>query len=102
MTYTITSGCIDILDRSCLEACPVDCIEFEAGRDRMAFINARECIDCGACVERCPVTAIFAEDEVPQDEREFIDINRLYFRRRKAARTALQRAIPEVLSARGA
>lgn len=89
LAYTITSGCIDVMDRSCLEACPVDCIHAEDGRDRMLFIDPHECIGCGACVESCPVGAIFPVDDVPPEEHHFIEINRTYFKRRGAARRAV-------------
>ncbi|MCS6801150.1 MAG: ferredoxin family protein [Chloroflexota bacterium] len=86
MTYVITENCIDTLDKSCLEVCPVDCIYYEEGVDRQLYIHPEECIDCGACEPACPVTAIFAEDEVPEDQRQFIEINALYFTDREAAR----------------
>jgi len=77
MTYIISEPCIDIKDRSCVDVCPVDCIhEFE----RMLIIDPEECIDCGACEPECPVTAIFAEDAVPADQVQFIQINADYFK----------------------
>ena len=33
---------------------------------------------CGLCEPECPVNAIYAEDEVPADEIEFIKINEKY------------------------
>jgi NAD-dependent dihydropyrimidine dehydrogenase PreA subunit len=75
MTYVITTPCIDVQDQACVEVCPVDCIHFDEGEDRMLFINPDECIDCGACEPACPVTAIFAEDDVPADQAEFKAIN---------------------------
>lgn len=89
VAYAVTSGCVDVMDKTCLEACPVDCIHFEEGRDRMAFIDPRQCIGCAACVEACPVAAIVRVDEAPAEERAFIDINRAYFKRRSAARRAV-------------
>ena len=68
MTYVITDPCIDVLDKSCVEVCPVDCIHYEEGTDRKLYIDPDECIDCGACEPVCPVTAIFAEDDVPADQ----------------------------------
>ena len=38
-------------------------------------INPEECIDCHLCVDECPVNAIYPEDEVPDDQQEFIEIN---------------------------
>jgi NAD-dependent dihydropyrimidine dehydrogenase PreA subunit len=47
----------------------------------MYFIDPDECIDCGACEPECPVTAIFAEDAVPDDQQHYIQINADYFKR---------------------
>ena len=41
----------------------------------MLVIDPDECIDCTLCVAECPVEAIFAEDDVPEDQRKFIPIN---------------------------
>ena len=78
MTYVITEACINTKDRSCVDVCPVDCI-YE-GPD-MLFIHPDECIDCGACEPECPVTAIFAEDAVPEQWTNFTQINADYFKR---------------------
>jgi NAD-dependent dihydropyrimidine dehydrogenase PreA subunit len=58
MAYVIGAGCIDMLDRSCIEVCPVDCIYIG---ERRSYINANECIDCGACEVECPVEAVFVD-----------------------------------------
>ena len=86
MTFVITQPCIDTMDQSCVEVCPVDCIHFEEGPDRMLYISPVECIDCGACQPACPVTAIFPEDEVPPDQAFFTEINSLWFDDPAAAR----------------
>jgi NAD-dependent dihydropyrimidine dehydrogenase PreA subunit len=86
MTYYITQPCVDTLDLSCIDVCPVDCIHYEEGVDRMLFIDPDECIDCGACEPACPVTAIFAEDDLPEDMAVFGEINVLYFQDKDAAR----------------
>ena len=62
MAYVINERCIDEMDGSCVENCPVDCI-YEGLRKR--YINPDECIDCGACLPECPVDAIIAPDESP-------------------------------------
>ena len=80
MTYVITEPCIDVLDKSCVEVCPVDCIHFEEGTDRMEYIDPDECIDCGACEPVCPVTAIFAEDDVPDQYKEYTEINAKWYK----------------------
>ena len=86
MTYTITTPCIETTDQSCVDVCPVDCIHFEEGKDRMLYIDPDECIDCGACEPACPVSAIFAEDDVPEDQEIFKEINTLWFSDKDAAR----------------
>ena len=45
----------------------------------MLLINPEECIDCAACEPVCPVTAIFSEDEVPEEWDSFTDLNYTYF-----------------------
>jgi NAD-dependent dihydropyrimidine dehydrogenase PreA subunit len=76
MTYVITAGCVDVLDRSCIEECPVDCI-YEGAR--MLYINPDECVDCGACEPVCPQEAIYHEEDVPDHLSVFIAGNRDFF-----------------------
>jgi NAD-dependent dihydropyrimidine dehydrogenase PreA subunit len=76
MTYVITEPCIDVKDRSCIEECPVDCI-YEG--DRMLYIHPDECVDCGACEPVCPVEAIFYEDDVPAQWKDFTTTNAAFF-----------------------
>ena len=87
MTYVITQPCVDTTDQSCVDVCPVDCIHFDEGVDKMLYIDPDECIDCGACEPACPVTAIFAEDDVPDDQQKFVEINRLWYSDKDAARS---------------
>jgi len=62
MAYVINEHCIDEMDGSCVQNCPVDCI-YEGLRKR--YINPDECIDCGACLPECPVDAIAGPDDSP-------------------------------------
>jgi ferredoxin len=94
MTYTITSPCIDVQDQACVEVCPVDCIHFDEGDDRMLYINPEECIDCGACEPACPVTAIFAEDDVPADQEVFKSINVSWYTDKDAVRAQVNALKP--------
>ncbi len=48
--------------------------------DRQLYIKPDECIDCGACVDLCPVAAIYPEDEVPTEHKRFIGWNYDYFK----------------------
>ncbi len=86
MAFVITQPCIDTTDRSCVEVCPVDCIHFEEGADRMLYINPAECIDCGACQPACPVSAIFPDAEVPAAMAAFTEINSAWYEDPAAAR----------------
>lgn len=76
MAYVITEPCIDVKDASCVDVCPVDCI-YEG--ESQYFIHPDECIDCAACEPVCPVAAIFAEDAVPENQKQFIATNRDHF-----------------------
>jgi ferredoxin len=73
MTYVVTEACIKCKYTDCVDVCPVDC--FREGPN-MLVIDPDECIDCTLCVPECPVEAIFAEDDVPDAQKEFIDLNR--------------------------
>ncbi len=94
MTYVITDPCIDTLDISCVEVCPVDCIHYDEGIDRKLYIDPDECIDCGACEPVCPVTAIFAEDDVPDDQTEYTELEALWFKDKDAARARVNELKP--------
>jgi NAD-dependent dihydropyrimidine dehydrogenase PreA subunit len=80
MAYVIAEPCIDVKDTACVDACPVDCIHPRKdddyfGSTNMLYINPIECIDCGACVPVCPVSAIFVEDDLPEKWKQFARIN---------------------------
>ena len=71
MAYVIAEPCIGTKDAACVDACPVDCIHPKKDEDKhatveMLYIDPVECIDCGACVPVCPVSAIFALDDLPE------------------------------------
>lgn len=74
MAYVIGPSCIDELNGSCVDVCPVDCI-YEGGRRR--YIQPTECIECGACVPACPVDAITstkkADPQWAEDNAAFFD-----------------------------
>ena len=38
-------------------------------------IHPEECIDCALCEPECPVDAIFSEDELPEDQAVFLELN---------------------------
>jgi ferredoxin len=72
MTYVVTEACIKCKHTDCVDVCPTDA--FREGPNFLA-IDPDECIDCTLCVPECPVEAIFAEDDVPREQRDFIAIN---------------------------
>ena len=72
MAYVITESCIKCKYTDCVDVCPVDC--FREGPNFLV-IDPDECIDCTLCVAECPVEAIFPEDEVPDDQKDFIYLN---------------------------
>jgi Fe-S-cluster-containing hydrogenase component 2 len=76
MTYVITSACVDVKHKACAAECPVDCI-YEG--DRTMYINAEECVECGACRLLCEVDAIFYEDDLPDSEQAFLADNAAFF-----------------------
>jgi ferredoxin len=55
-----------------VDVCPVDC--FREGPNFLV-IDPDECIDCAVCIPECPANAIFAEEDVPQDQMKFIALN---------------------------
>jgi NAD-dependent dihydropyrimidine dehydrogenase PreA subunit len=76
LTYVIGEPCIDVMDRACVEECPVDCI-YEGARS--LYIHPDECVDCGACEPVCPVEAIYYEDDLPADLAPYKDDNARFF-----------------------
>ena len=72
-----------------MDVCPVDCIHPAKGRTYddgrptfdevpQLYIDPTECIDCGACVPVCPVTAIFVMDDLPEKWHAYIETNKNY------------------------
>lgn len=72
MTYVVTEPCFGCKYTDCVTVCPVDC--FYEGQN-MLYIHPDECVDCGACVSECPVEAIYHENDVPEQWREYIGLN---------------------------
>ena len=72
MTYVVGENCIRCKLTDCVEVCPVDC--FYEGPNFLV-IDPDECIDCDLCVPECPVDAIYAEDDLPEDQAEFLELN---------------------------
>lgn len=72
MTFVVTDNCLKCRFTDCVTVCPVDCFHAD---DEMLYIDPDECIDCGACEPECPVEAIYEEGDLPEDKKEWIQIN---------------------------
>ncbi|MCY4214991.1 MAG: ferredoxin family protein [Gammaproteobacteria bacterium] len=72
MTFVVGEACIKCKLTDCVEVCPVDC--FYEGPN-MLVIHPDECIDCALCEPECPVEAIYSEDELPEDQQDFLELN---------------------------
>jgi len=72
MTFVVTEACIKCKHTDCVEVCPVDC--FHEGPNFLV-IDPEECIDCTLCEPECPVEAIYADDELPEGQEVFLEIN---------------------------
>ena len=71
MTFVVGENCINCKHTDCVEVCPVDC--FYEGPN-VLVIHPDECIDCALCEPECPVEAIFADDELPEDQQQLLEI----------------------------
>ena len=84
MPHVIAEPCVGTKDTACVAVCPVDCIhptkdEADHGSVDQLFIDPGTCIDCGLCVDECPVKAIFPEEDLPADWKSYIEKNANYF-----------------------
>lgn len=72
MAFVVTDNCIKCKYTDCVAVCPADAF-FEG--PNFLVISPDDCIDCDLCPVECPAEAIFQEDEVPADQKEFIELN---------------------------
>lgn len=72
MTYIVGENCIKCKYTDCVDVCPVDC--FHEGPNFLV-IDPDECIDCTLCEPECPAEAIFSEDNLPDDQNNFLELN---------------------------
>lgn len=82
MAYVITDTCTK--DEHCIETCPVNCIHPTKDEPNFEtvpqlYVNPVECIDCGACVPACPTQSIFVVEELPEEQKAFIEKNAAYY-----------------------
>ncbi len=84
MTHVIGETCIGTKDTACVAVCPVDCIhptqeEEDFEKEEMLYIDPETCIDCGLCIDECPVTAIFTEEDLREEWKNYIERNASYY-----------------------
>ena len=72
MAFIVGDACVKCKLTDCVEVCPVD--GFSEGTN-MLVISPDECIDCALCEPVCPIEAIYSEDEVPEDQIPYIELN---------------------------
>lgn len=72
MTYVVVEDCIKCKHTDCVDVCPVDC--FHEGPNFLV-IDPDECIDCTLCEPECPIGAIFADDDIPAGQENFLELN---------------------------
>ena len=94
MSYIIGNKCVSVCDAVCTKVCPVDCIHgpisnIDSGKElndmtkdelegKQLYINPNDCIDCGACLPECPVSAIYPSEEWAEKENDFNSVNKNY------------------------
>ncbi|MGD0122341.1 MAG: ferredoxin family protein [Candidatus Limnocylindrales bacterium] len=94
MAFVIAEPCIDNMDRSCVDVCPVDCITSDPRIDRKLYIDPDNCIDCGSCEQACPNQAIFAADRLPAEWAGFAWVDATWYADPSAAREAISAYLP--------
>jgi ferredoxin len=72
MTHVVTELCIGCRYTDCVEVCPVDC--FHIGPNFLS-IDPEECIDCAKCIPACPISAIFADVDLPAAQQHMLALN---------------------------
>ena len=72
MTFVVTEACIKCKYTDCVEVCPVDC--FHEGPNFLV-IDPEECIDCTLCEPECTIEAIYPEDDLPEGQEHFLELN---------------------------
>ncbi|MGW5148076.1 FAD-dependent oxidoreductase [Rhodococcus koreensis] len=94
MTHVVLGHCCK--DASCVRVCPQNCIHpapGEAGFEsaETLFIDPRSCIDCTACVEACPASAIKPEWTLTLTERRDAARNAEFFEQAPESRPLSRR-----------
>lgn len=72
MTCVVTDNCLGCKFTACVAACPVDCF---CEDERMVYVDPSHCIGCKACVNECPVHALYMDYELPAHLAHWVKIN---------------------------
>jgi ferredoxin len=72
MPHIVTDKCQRCRFTDCVTTCPVACFH---GDETMLYIDNVQCVDCTACVQACPVHAIYEISDLPPEKFEWIAIN---------------------------
>ena len=85
MAYVIALPCVGVKDTACVAVCPCDCIHptpqhANFARTDQLYIDPDPCIDCGLCVDECPVSAVFSQEDLPAEWSDYLEKNAAYFR----------------------
>ena len=83
MAYVVTDACIK--DFVCVAECATASIapmenDPAAATVPQVYINPNECIECGNCATLCAQNAIYLEEELPADKKQFAEKNKAYFK----------------------
>lgn len=72
VAHVVAEPCVDCKYTDCVVVCPMECFY---GDERQLYIDAEDCIDCGACVPECPVEAIFLDANIPEKWQRSVTLN---------------------------
>ena len=72
MTTIVTDNCNGCRFTDCVTVCPVACFH---GDEKMLYIDNEVCIQCSACIPLCPVHAIYAEGDLPEEFTKDTEFN---------------------------
>lgn len=72
MPHIVTDNCSRCRFTDCVTHCPVACFHGDAER---LYIDPDVCIDCSACIDACPVHAIYDVLDLPEPLSVWVSIN---------------------------
>ena len=72
MAFVVCEPCHDCKYTDCVVVCPCECFYQD---EAQLYIDPEHCIDCEACVPECPVEAIFHEDNLPEEWKDYKQLN---------------------------